>query len=360
MNRTLLSVAAATLISTLAACGGGGSSDGSTTPPAGSMPPVVVAPPVINTSVDVVSATGTLNATPAASTYAAGSLQASAYAAINVARSGAGAGAMNQAATLDVSAMAHATYQLTNIAGGLTHFEDATKVDFYAVSPADRMAKAGHAVGYTNETISGTSTTGADYVYGLLDTVYHGAALLSQANDIGFAFKMDPNFTSQSLGVANLASGAGYGQVPAAGALVAYPFNGQAGVFETFYAGNEVPRVSTTLFPNATAGTPVIVNVRNADYVNFSAAGTLKAVVTQFVLKDGSGNIVPSTIIGNSVITGATGVTVNADTNLGEGVVVLVPTSPLLKGQVYTYTFSATLKTGATVTTKTAQFTTNP
>lgn len=310
--------------------------------------------------VDVVPASGTLNATPAASTYAAGSLSASAYDAINVARTRAGAGAMNQAATLDVSAMAHATYLLTNIAGGISHSEDATKVDFYAVSPADRMAKAGHTAGYSTETIGGTSTAGADYVYGMLDTVYHGAALLSQANDIGFAFKVDPNFPSQSLGVANLASGDVYGQVPAAGAFVTYPYNGQAGVFETFNAGNEVPRVSVTLFPNATAGTPVIVNVRNADYVNFWAAGTLNVTVNQFVLKDGSGNIVPSTIIGNAAIKGTAGVTVNADANLAESVVVLVPTSPLLKGQNYTYSLSVTLKAGGAAVVKSVQFTTNP
>jgi len=347
--RTLSALA---LVAALAACGGGGGGGGdSTTPPGGGTTPPA----------DVVSSTGTLKATAGTATYTANSLESDAFAAINQVRGGAGAGYVSQSAQVDVAAAAHAKYLTTNLASGIGHTEDSSKADFYEVSPSSRIAKAGFSAGYTTEVIGGTgaSMLGSDCVLGLMNTVYHAAAILSPTTNVGVGFGLDgANIPMCVVDFASAASES-YVQVAPAGALVAYPYAGQTNLLETFYVGYESPRPSATLFPNTTAGTPVIVNVRNADFVNFKAAGTLAAVVTKFEMKDSGGNLVPAGILANSGITGS-GVTLTPDANLGEGFAVLVPLAPLTKGATYTVTFTATLKTGGAPLTKTWSFTTNP
>lgn len=347
---TLRILSALTMAAALTACGGGGASA-----PATPVPP----PPAGNT--DVVDVAGTLQTSATAPTYAANSTALSAYNALSVARTSAGAGVVAQSAQLDTAAGAHAAYLTANIASGLTHTEDSTKPSYYEATVGSRIAKAGFNAGFATEVIggAGASMQGSDCVLGLLNTVYHAAALLSPATQVGVGFGTDG--AGVPLCVADLAatSAQTYGQVPAAGALVAYPYNTQANVLDTFYVGYESPRPSATLFPNLTAGTPVVVSVRNADYLNFKAAGTLAVVVTKFELKDAGGNVVPSGILANSAITGS-GVTLTSDSNLGEGFAVLVPLSPLSNNVTYTATFTATLKSGATPLTKTWSFTTNP
>lgn len=354
MSRTFYAALAALA---LAACGGGSSSpaagSGGTNPPS--------AGGGTNPSSDVVVSAGTLKTSASTSTYTQNSLQADAFSAINQARSAAGAGYVSQSAALDNAAAAHARYLTTNLASGIVHTEDSSKGDYYEATVASRATKAGFSAGFITEVIGGTgaSMKGSDCILGLLNTVYHGAALLSQATNVGIGFGTDA--AGVPLCVADLAalSSETYPQVAPAGQLVAYPYGGQTGVLETFYVGYESPRPSATLFPNTTAGTPIIVSMRNADFVNIKAASTLAAVVTKFELKDASGNTVPAGILANSGITGA-GVTVTADSNLGEGFAVLVPLSPLAKGVIYTAAFTATLKTGGAALTKTWSFTTNP
>jgi len=304
-----------------------------------------------------------LQTTAATSTYAAGSQQLSFYNAMNVARLAAGAGAVNQSAALDTAAQAHASYLTTNmVAVGVTHEEDSTLVGYYGATLSSRISKAGFSAGFSTEVIGGTgaSMSAADCLYGLLNTVYHGAALLSQETSVGVGIGSDVAGVPMCVADMATASTDTLGQVPASGSFIAYPYGGQTNVFEIFYAGYESPRPPVSLFPNTTAGTPVIVRVRNADYMNYLAAGTLKVVVSQFVLKDAGGNAVPSGILAASDVTAGTGVTLNADTNLDSGFAVLVPLSPLAKGQTYTYTFTASLKTGDTPVTITKSFTTNP
>jgi len=224
-----------------------------------------------------------------------------------------------------------------------------------------RIAKSGFVAGFSTEVVGGTgaSRKASDCILGLLNTVYHGAAILSASTHVGLGFGTDS--AGFPVCVADLAalSTTTYAQVAPAGSLVTYPYADQTGVFETFYAGAEVPRPPVALLPNYTAGSVVLVNIRNADYVNTKAQGTLNAQVSKFELKDAGGNVVPSIILTNSQIKG-NGATLNADTNLGEGFVVLVPSAPLAKGVTYTVTFSATLKTGGDPLGKTWSFTTNP
>lgn len=330
----------------LAACGGGGGGDtggGGTTSP-----------------VDVVASAGTLKTSTGSFMYAANSLEADAFATLNQARSAAGAGYVSQSAALDTAAAAHARYLTTNITWGIVHTEDPSKGDYYEATPASRLAKAGFSAGFSTEVIGGTGATmkGSDCVLGLLNTVYHAAALLSRGTHVGLGFGTDAGGIPLCVAdLGNLASES-YTQVAPTGELIAYPYVGQTGVLETFYVAYEVPRPSATLFPNTTAGTPVVVNVRNADFVNLKAAATLNVAVSKFELKDAGGNIVPAGILANSGVAGS-GVTLTPDSNLGEGFVVLVPLSPLSKGATYTAAFTATLKAGGTPVTKSWSFSTN-
>lgn len=353
MNTTTLragsTLTALFLTVALVGCGGGGGS--APVPPTAPNPPPPAPAPV-----DVVSSSGTLQTTAATPTYAAGGIYANYFSALNLARSNAGAGVLNQSTALDTAAQAHSTYVVTNLATeGLTHVEVSTSSDYYAATFTDRDVKAGYAATIVGTETIGGGVTGDDYAYGLLGTAYHGAALLSNSADVGVGLASNQygNYITSDLGAT---SALPYGQVPASGKFVAYPYSGQTSVDGTFYVTGEIPRVSTTLLPNATAGTPVIVNIRNADYVNFSSQGTLVPVVTSFSITDASGNLVPSVIIANSAITGS-GVTINSDANLGAGFVELIAAAPLVPG-TYTVTFAATLKTGSALT-KTWSFTTD-
>jgi len=342
-------LALALALGSLTACGGGGSDSTSPSPGTGGG----TTPP----SADVVPVSGTLQANAGTSTYTAASLEADAFAVINAARQAAGAGVVVQSAQMDAAAKAHADYLTANPED--SHYEDAAKSGFYAYSPADRVAKAGFSAGFVNEVIGGTgvSLKGSDCILGLLNTVYHAAAILSPVTNVGVGFGQDAIGVPRCVADFATAASESFAQVAPAGELVAYPYSGQTGVLETFYVAYERPRPSATLFPNTTAGTPVVVNVRNADFVNFKAAGTLAAVVTKFELKDAGGNAVPVGILANSGITGS-GLMLTADANLGEGFVVLVPLSPLAKGVTYTASVTATLKAGGTPVTRAWSFTT--
>jgi uncharacterized protein YkwD len=354
---------------TLAACGGGGGgSDSSTSSGSGSSSSDSGSGSSdsgsgsgsTSSDTDVVSSSGTLQTTADSTSYTSGSSQALVFSRLNTMRQGAGAGVVNQDTELDTASAAHAKYLTTNIADGFTHTEDSTKTDYYATSMADRVTKAGFSYSYVTEVIGGSSssTDASRCVDVLLNTVYHAAALLSRVTSVG-------------IGIGSLASGTpfcvsdlgtvlsdSYGQVPASGSLVGYPYSSQTSVPYRFYVAGESPRPSSTLFPGSYTGTPVIVSVRNADYLNFNAAGTLAVTINQFVLKDSSGNTVSSALLSNASMSAGSGVTLNSDSNLGAGFIVLVPYSALSTNSTYTVTFSATLKSGGTALTKSWSFTT--
>ena len=353
-------ISAVMLVTSLAACGGGASGDSTGTPaPAAPTPTPAPAPAPV-----AVASSGTLRTGAPTSAYAPSSQQAGFFGTLNNLRAAAGAGYVDQNTTIDVASQAHADYLSLNLAaataaGESPHSESASRANYYEASPASRLAKAGFSAGFSTEVIGGTgpSLAAADCVLGLMDTVYHAAALLSQETTIGVGVGSDA--AGIPLCVSDLAdvSADSYGQVPASGALIAYPFDGQTDVLGLFDVSSESPRPSVTLFPNAAAGTPVVVRLRNADFVNAQAAGTLAAKVTQFSLTDAGGNTIPAGILSATDVAGS-GVTLNADSALGDGFVVLVPLSPLAANATYTAHFSATLTVGGTALTKSWSFTT--
>ena len=371
----------AVLVATTALCacggGGGGGDDGSGTPAANAgsgttSPPSGSANSASTTSgttgsagtgtgtggapgAAVIGPAGTLQSS-AASSYEPGSRGSEALTALNAARKSAGAGVLNQSPWLDVAAAAHTKYLIVNI-GASGHTEQEGKLDFYETTPPRRIAKAGFAANDWTEIVTSPGTLlGTDCVRQLLSGVHHAVALLSPATHVGFGF--GASFAASPLCVVDLAtvSGDTYGQVGPAGALLTYPYPGQTDVDHEFDVNDDSPRLSTDLFPNASAGTPVIVSLRNADYVNLQAAGTLNATVAQFELTDQDDNRVPAHIVAAASLHGAGGVTLNADEALPGGVVVLVPQAPLIGGRNYNVRFGATLKAAGPALEKTWSF----
>ena len=308
------------------------------------------------------SSAGTLQTSIPASTYAAGSFSASAFNALNVARQGAGAGLIAQSVGLDIAAGAHAAYTTTNLNDIITdetpHSEFTTKPGYYESTVNSRIAKSGYGQNNSTEVIGGGST-GGNVILGLLNSVYHGVALLGPYNSAGIGIGLDG--ANNPLIVGDLASlvTTPYSQVPAFGSILAYPYQNQINVFANFYASAEAPRIPATLFPSSMAGSPIIIGVRNSDYVNYKTAGTLAPTVNIFTLKDSAGNLVPSKILSSSGIQSAAGVVLNTDPQLPAAFIVLVPISPLSQSQTYTASFSATLKTGGVPVAKTWSFTTD-
>lgn len=307
---------------------------------------------------DVASASGSLQTSVPTPDYAAGSQGDVSMSALNEARRNAGAGLLQQSKALDTAAQAHVQYLVINI-GATGHTEEPVKPSFYEIRPELRMAKAGFAPGYSAEVINTRGTLlGVDCVGQMLATVYQASALLGPATHTGFGFS--GNFAVKPICIGNFATAQSdaLGQYAAAGALVAYPYGGQTNVPPDYNVDFDSPRPSASLVPNTPAGTPVIVNVRNADYLNFRAAGTLDAVVTRFELKDAGGNAVTAVLLANQPIRAGAGVVLNADGNLPDGAIALVPLSPLAPAKTYSVSFSATLKTGGAPLAKSWSFTT--
>lgn len=307
---------------------------------------------------DVASASGSLQTSVPTPDYAAGSQGDVSMSALNEARRNAGAGLLQQSKALDTAAQAHVQYLAINI-GATGHTEEPVKPSFYEIRPELRMAKAGFAPGYSAEVINTRGTLlGVDCVGQMLATVYQASALLGPATHTGFGFS--GNFAVKPICIGNFATAQTdtLGQYAAAGALVAYPYGGQTNVPPDYNVDFDSPRPSAMLVPNTPAGTPVIVNMRNADYLNFRAAGTLDAVVTRFELKDAGGNAVAAVLLANQPIRAGAGVVLNADGNLPDGAIALVPLSPLAPAKTYSVSFSATLKTGGAPLAKSWSFTT--
>lgn len=312
-----------------------------------------------------VPAGGSLQITGPAANYASGSAESAAYNDLNAVRVAAGAGWLVQSNELDTAAAAHVNYLVRNI-GATGHAEEPGKIDYYEASPGSRAAKAGFAASFATETISDYrsqlgSLQGPDCALELLNSLYNAVALLGPATHVGLR-GWDGTFSGAQfcLGLVAAPSTRPEGQVVPAGKMVAYPYGGQTGVIESINLQVESPRPSSTLLPNDLAGAPVIVNLRNADYLNLGLAGSLNVKVTSFEMSDpSSGNVVPAVLLAHAALKGS-GVVLQEDSNLPVGTVVLVPLSPLLRGHVYTVSFAATLQDGGPALQKSWSFTTRP
>ena len=328
---------ALTAAGALVACGGGGGDSPAPPPPAPA--------PAVGTN-------GTLQTSVAPASYPGDNRRLNAFNQLNAVRLGAGAGLLAQSTALDTSAQGHANYLTANgfNSADSAHDETSGLAAFTGANPFVRMRNAGYNYSYATEVIGdiGSTSSSSDCVGDLLDTVYHAASMLSRVTDVGFGYGTGSAAGMCTIDMGSPLSGGSARQIPPSGAIVAYPFNGGAVAHGTFHVSSESPRVSTTLLPNATAGTPIVVGFRNQDVV---AGGVV--TITQFSLATAAGVAVPGVILADPVVTGGN---VNADADLNSVFAVLVPTSPLAAG-TYTVTLHATIGGGQAIAPSTWSFT---
>ncbi|MFZ6801853.1 CAP domain-containing protein [Undibacterium sp. Di24W] len=155
----------------LSACGGGGS--GSSTTP--TTPTTPVAQTCSNGATDfpncIIIPASLQKPSPA--NYAAGSLQADVFTALNEFRTSIGLGPLNQNPLLDKAALNHTNYAITSwIPGEDPHLEVAGRVNFTGVGFLDRY----RAVGFTNAVGGGevlAAPSGKDAILPLANAILH-------------------------------------------------------------------------------------------------------------------------------------------------------------------------------------------
>jgi uncharacterized protein YkwD len=344
--RHLKALFALTAAAALTACGGGGGD--STAPPPAPAPSLAV------------GTNGTLQTSVAAANYGSDTRRLDAVNELNAVRLGAGAGLLAQSAALDTSALDHSNYLSVNgfNSADSAHDEISGAADFSGADPFVRMQNAGYSYSYAAEVIGdiGSTSSTSDCVGDLLDTIYHAASMLSRVTDVGFGFGTGAAAGMCTIDMASPSDGSAR-QISPSGAIVAYPYAGSTVAHGTFHVSNESPRVSTSLLPASTAGTPILVGFRNQDLV---AGGV--ATITQLTLANSAGALVPGVIVADSVIQG-TGL--NADPDLsdqpttpgsGSRFAVLVPIAPLAAG-TYTVTLHAAISGGQALAVTTWSFT---
>ena len=344
--KVLFALAAA---SALVACGGGGGDSPAPAPaPTPAQTPAPAPAPGVGTN-------GTLRTSVAPASYPGDARRLNAFNQLNTVREGAGAGLLAQSTALDTSASSHTAYLTVNgfNSADSAHDETSGLPDFFGANPFVRMKNAGYNYSYATEVIGdiGSTSSTSDCVGDLLDTVYHAASMLSRVTDAGFGFGTGAAAGMCTIDMASPSNG-GAEQIPPSGAVVAYPFDGSTVAHGTFHVSSESPRVSRSLLPNDSAGTPILVGFRNQDLV---AGGV--ATITQLTLATSTGMAVPGVILADSVIKG-TGVNPDSELSIGSGTdfAVLVPLAPLAAG-TYTVTLHATISGGQALALTTWSFT---
>jgi uncharacterized protein YkwD len=230
-NRWKLTLSALAAASALVACGGGGSNS---TPDATTTPVAVTPAPSPSPS-----------PTPEAGAPASvGDVAIDGRNWINYRRVQVGIPQVAQNALIDRAAQNHSDYQRLN--GQITHDEVAGKAGFTGVGELERLAAAGYtlnpAAGYAyGEVISATSSGSGSYMVDeLITAIYHRFVIF------------EPMFKEIGTGSATAARGTtyftsdfaaknGFGPGIARGALVSWPYSGQAGVTPNFFSDNEEP-----------------------------------------------------------------------------------------------------------------------
>jgi hypothetical protein len=352
---SLTSQAALLLTAMLVGCGGGGGGGSAPAPP----PPAPAPPPAVL----VVPLAGNLLPTVPPPSYAADSFERPAFEQLNAWRIAAGAGPLEQAPQIDTAAAGHWNWIPLNTP---SHTQAAGSPGFTGALVEDRVRAAGFTASRASEGIFGFPTPsnarfcagGITAPYHLADAFYSWTRVGSKSGDWstvrGGVYERLPG-SYACVTVYAMTDTPRIGQVPASGAIVTFPFDGGES-FARSDIDSEIPRPPRSVLPNNASGTPVLVGVRNADYVNWKADGTLNVTITQLEMKDDLGNIVPTGILSNADLKAGPGVVLNADPMLKDGQAVMTPLNPLVVGKVYRVNFSATLKPGAPALTKSWTF----
>ncbi|MFN7692852.1 MAG: hypothetical protein ACK5O3_02255, partial [Burkholderiales bacterium] len=266
---------------------------------------------------------------------------------------------------MDTAAAGHWNY--IALSGMPRHNQTVGSAGFTGATVADRIRAAGFSAANSSEGIFGFPfpdqakyCVGTSGPYHLQDALYSWTHVGTKSDDLS---KVPGPYTPfpGAFGCVNvyaMVDTKQIGQVPASGALITYPFDGGFGTYRS-NVDQENPRPPRSVLPNTFIGAPVLISVRNADFINWQADGSLDVTITQLELKDAAGNIVPVGTLSNSRLKAGPGVVLNPDVLMKDGALVMSPLSPLTLGQVYRVNFSATLKPGAPALTKTWTFTAN-
>ena len=207
-------------------------------------------------------------------TYAAGSIELSAYNALNKTRSTYGVGLLAQSALLDTASQNHSTYLNARLQAGdynaVGHAEISTNTGYTGVTPADRIAYAKYSASQTGENLTSieatdgvTSDPGVVSIETLLSGPYHRFSLLDPFRDVGFAHSSIrlPNQTGIqntvviSVGIAKAAQG----QLPANGWVGVWPADQATGVLYSSVGESPNPIPSNN---GRCAGYPVSLQVK--------------------------------------------------------------------------------------------------
>jgi uncharacterized protein YkwD len=309
MKTKLVLLTLATSIA-LIGCGGGGGGGSASSPVATPAPTPVPTPtptptpaPTPTPDPTPVADQNALQGSVAAGTYAAGSVELSAFVTLNAARDAYGVGQVAQNAQLDTAALNHAAYIMGRQQAGdynsIGHGEDPAKAGFTGATAADRIAFAKYAAVSTGEDISimievdgAQSAPGAVAVNAFLSGPYHRFSLLDGQRDVGIG-QTQARFTGE--GGVNHALVANFGvaqgkapQLPAANWVGVWPAENAKDVMYSFAgeAPNPIP-----VNNGACAGYPVSVQVRNGMVLTvntFTLAETTTgaAVSAQLTTKD--------------------------------------------------------------------------
>lgn len=266
-----------------------------------------------------------------APTYAPGSPEREVFEALNEARARGNFGLLAQDVRLDAAAAAHADYMAQNLAGGVSHRQQAGRPGFTGETPRERIVAAGYDTVTSYEAISnGTSARGC---LELLNTVYHLGALMAGATDVGIAVHpaagcvIEPQVPARGEGL----------QRRRAGTVGVYPYPGQDGVPPAFMPATEVPNPAPEL-ADAVVGPPILVDL------NAAAAGGAAGGITieRFTLAEPGGASVPARLLAGPGVTAA-GVDTRLDRRLaGSGQLFLLPLQPLRPGTTYSVEFAGT------------------
>ncbi|WP_229217648.1 CAP domain-containing protein [Massilia forsythiae] len=224
MHRTKGMLGALVAAWALAACGGGGSGNGTTSSAASATPATGVA--------------GTDAAAPALS----GNVATDGRNWINYRRSQIGLPTLEHNTIIDSAAQGHSDYQRIN--NTVTHDQQAGKQGFTGAALADRMRAAGYTFTGSNaigEVIAASSRqNGFTMAEELVTAIYHRFVMFEpQFKEIGSgaaATSAGYNYLT-----ADFAANNGLGSGLAAGALAAWPFNGQTQVQVNFLSDSEEP-----------------------------------------------------------------------------------------------------------------------
>jgi uncharacterized protein YkwD len=254
---------------------------------------------------------------------------------INFRRTKIGIPVMTPNNLVDRAAQAHSDYQkLNNV---VTHEEVTGKPGFTGVTLLDRLQTAGYFFNKNNdyaygEVISATSnSSGAYMAEELITAIYHRFVIFepmfkeigsgSATTDKGYTY-FTSDFTANN----------GYGPGIGLGAMVNWPYNGQAGVAPNFFSDNESP--------------DPVAGVNEVGYpVSVHADITATVTVQSFTIRPRGGAVLPVKLLQQGT-----------DKDTPKSAAAIVPLAVLKAATIYDVTFVGTAD--AVPVTKSWSFTT--